>query len=57
MVIGDILAIEHDGSRINVNGLDPRDDYPKPESVEQTEETEIGGKGRTTRIETLFNHN
>ena len=44
-MIGDILAIERDGSGIDVNGLDPRDDCPKPEPVEQTEEIEISGKG------------
>ena len=34
VVIGDILAIERDGSRIDVDGLDSRKDYPKPEPVE-----------------------
>ena len=56
VVTGDILAIERDGSIIDVNGLDPRDDYPKPELVEQIEEIEISGNGRTPRIGTLFNH-
>ena len=36
--------------------LDPRDDYPKPEPMEQTEEIEINGNGRTTQIRTLLNH-
>ena len=54
MVIGDILAIERDDSGINVDDLDPREDYPKPELVKWTEGIEINGKGRTTQIETLL---
>ena len=45
VVTWDILAIERDASKINVNGLDPKEDYPKPELMEQTEEIEISGKG------------
>ena len=41
---------------IDVNDLDPRDDYPKLEPMEQTAEIEINGKGRTTQIRTLLNH-
>ena len=55
MVIWDILAIERDGFGIDVDGLDPREDYPKLEPVEQTEEIEISGKGRITQIGTLLN--
>ena len=41
---GDILAIERDGLGINVDDVDPREDYPKPEPVEQTKGIEINGK-------------
>ena len=54
-VIGDILAIERDGSRINIEDLDLREDYPKPEPVEQTEKINISGDGRATRIGSLLN--
>ena len=54
-MIGDILAIEHDGLGINVDGLDPREDYPKPEPVEQIEDIEISGICRITQIGTLLN--
>ena len=50
----DILAIEHDGSKIRFDDLDPRENYPKSEPIEQTEDIEISGKGRTTQIGTLF---
>ena len=55
-VTTDILAIERDGSEINIDDLDPKENYPKPEPVEQIEEIEISGKGRTTQIGTLLNH-
>ena len=45
VVIGDVLAIERDGSGIKVEDLDPREDYPKPEPVEQTEKINISGEG------------
>ena len=45
VVIGDILATERDGLKINIVDLDPREDYPRPELVEQTEKIEISGKG------------
>ena len=54
VVTRDILAIKHDGSKIDTDNLDPREDYPKPELVEQTKEIEISGKGRFTQIGTLF---
>ena len=53
----DILAIKCDGSKIRVDDLDPRENYPKSELVEQTKEIEISGKGRTTQIGTLFDNN
>ena len=56
MVTGDVLAIERDGSRIDIEDLYPREDYPKPEPVEQTEEINISGDGRTTRIGSRLNH-
>ena len=55
VVIGDILAIERDGSGIDVDGLDSKEDYPKLEPVEQMEHNEISGKGRITQIGTLLN--
>ena len=45
VVTVDILAIERDGSGINVEGLDLKKGYPKPEPVEKTEGIEINGKG------------
>ena len=30
----DVLAIERDGSKIAIEELDPREDYPKPEPIE-----------------------
>ena len=33
-VTGDVLAIERDGSKINIEDLDPREDYSKPKPVE-----------------------
>ena len=45
MVTGDVLAIERDGLEIDIEDLDPREDYPKPEPVEQTEEINISGDG------------
>ena len=55
--MGDILAIERDGSMITLDGLDLRDDRLKPESIEQIEEIRISGEGRTTRIRSLLNEN
>ena len=54
-ITGDVLAIERDGSKITVEELDPREDYPKPEPIEQTEEIQIRGEGRITRIGTRLN--
>ena len=56
VVTGDILAIERDGSGINIEDLDPREDYPKPEPVEQTKKINISGDGRATRIGSCLNH-
>ena len=56
MVNGDVLAIERDGSGIDIEDLDSREDYPKPKPVEQTEEVNINGEGRTTRIGTRLSH-
>ena len=55
VVTKDILAIERDGSRIDVDDLDSREDYPKLEPVEQTEEIEISDKSQITQIGTLLN--
>ena len=55
VVTGDILAIERDGSGINIEDLDPREDYPKPEPVEQTKEINISRDGRTTRKRSRLN--
>ena len=55
-VTGDVLAIECDGSKINIEDLDPREDYPKPEPMEQTEEINISGEGGTTQIGTRLSH-
>ena len=49
VVSGDIMAIKRDGSGVNIEDLDPREDYPKPEPVEQTEQISIRGEGRTTQ--------
>ena len=49
------MAIERDGSRINIEDLDPKEDYLKPEPVEQIEEISIKGEGRTTRIGSRLN--
>ena len=54
-ITGDVLAIARDGSKIAIEELDPKEDYPKPEPVEQTEEVQISGEGRTTRIGTRLN--
>ena len=56
VVTGDILAIERDGSGINIEDLDPREDYPKLEPVEQIEEINISGDDQTTRIGSRLNH-
>ena len=56
VVTGDVLAIERNGSGIDIEDLDPREDYPKPEPVERTEEINISGDGRTTRIGSQLNH-
>ena len=56
VVTGDILAIERDGSGINIEDLDSKEDYPKPEPVEQTEEINISGDDRATRIGSRLNH-
>ena len=37
VVTGDVMAIERDGSGVNIEDLDSREDYLKPEPVEQTE--------------------
>ena len=55
VVTWDILAIECDGSMIMLDGLDSREDYHKPGLIEQTEEIQSSGEGRTTRIGTLLN--
>ena len=57
VVTGDVLAIKRNGSGIDREDLDPREDYPKPEPVEQTEEIDISGEGRTTRIGSCLHHN
>ena len=57
MVTNDILAIEGDGSMIMLDGLGPRENFPKLELIEQTQEICISGEGRTTRIGTLLNEN
>ena len=57
MITGDVRAIKHDGFNTSIDDLDPREDYPKPKSMEQTEEVDISEKGRTTRIRMLPNHN
>ena len=44
-VIGDILAIERDGSGISVDDFNPREDYPKLEPIEQTKKIEISVEG------------
>ena len=41
---------------ISIEDLDPREDYPKPKSVEQTEEIDISSEGRTTQIGTCLGH-
>ena len=56
VVTGDVMAIERDGSRIDIEDLDLKEDYPKPEPVEQTEEINISGDGRTIRIGSRLNH-
>ena len=56
VVTRNVLAIERDGSGINVEDLDPREDYPKLELVEQIEEINISGEGRATQIRTHLNH-
>ena len=54
-VIRDVLVIECDGSKIAIEELDTRKNYPKPEPIEQTEEVQISGEGRTTLIGTRLN--
>ena len=53
VVIGDVLAIECDGYMIMF--LDLKEDYPKPEPVEQTMEIQINGEGRVTQIGFMLN--
>ena len=55
---GDVLAIEQQTSMsIPMEELDPREDYPKPEPVEQTEKIQLGReKGRITSICSLLTH-
>ena len=55
--MGDILAIERDGSMITLDSLDPKDDHLKLESIERTEEIQINSEGQTTQIRTLLNEN
>ena len=55
VIIGDVLAIEWDGSKITLDSLDLRDDYPKPEPIERTMEIQINGEGQVTRIGSLLN--
>ena len=50
MVIRDILATKRDGSMIMLDGLDLRENYPKLELIEQTEETKINGEVRFIQI-------
>ena len=42
-VTGDVMAIERNDSKIDIEDLDPREDYPKPEQMEQIEEINISG--------------
>ena len=55
-VTEDVLAIGRSDSGISIEDLDPREDYPKPEPVEQTEAISINGEGRTTRIGSRLSH-
>ena len=56
VVTGDVLSIERNGLEIDIEDLDPRENYPKPESVEQTKEIDINSEGRITRIGTRLDH-
>ena len=55
---GDVLAIEQQtGMTIPLEELDPRENYPKPEPVEQTEKIQLGREeGRVTSIGSLLTH-
>ena len=45
VVTRDVLAIERDGLDISIDDLDPKENYPKPKPVEQTEKIDISGEG------------
>ena len=55
-VTEDVLTIRRNDSGIGIEDLNPREDYPKLEPVEETEEISISGEGRTTRIGSHLNH-
>ena len=57
VITRDVLAIERDRSRITLDSLDPREDYPKLEPIKRTIEVQISGKGRVTQIGSLLNTN
>ena len=49
VIIRDVLVIEHDGSRITLNSLDSKEDYPKQKLMERTVEVQIGKENRVNR--------
>ena len=54
---GDVLAIDQQTSMpMPLEVLDPHEDYPKPEPVEQTEKIQLRREGRVTTIGSLLTH-
>ena len=50
------LEIEWNGSKITLDSLDLREEYPKPKPVEKTVEVKIDKEGRVTKIGSLLDH-
>ena len=55
VITGDVLAIEWDKSRITLDNLDLKEDYPKLKSIEKTMEVQIGEESQVTQIGSILN--
>ena len=56
VIIDDVLVIEQKRSKITLDSLDLKEEYPKPKPVEKTLKVQIEEEGRVTKIGSLLYH-
>ena len=56
VVTSDVLGIERDELEITLYSMDPREEYFKPELVENIVEVKIGEEGRVNKIGSFLDH-